>query len=173
MLHAPCQVIVAKAAAHSVERLSNSDNNKPCFQISGNCFTLHSVKNCLKMFPSRTKHNGVRRDESCRITGLRCRLLMQLCPLWEANSCSATQQIPIILRNTKVHYRVHKGPPLVSILSNPTLHSSNIYFNIILQSTSWSPWWSLWSSFPTKALYERTCYVLRVLPISCSLTWTL
>ena len=40
-------------------------------------------------------------------------------PSWEANWFSASQEIPCISRNPKVHYRTHKRPPPVSILGQP------------------------------------------------------
>jgi len=40
-------------------------------------------------------------------------------PSWEANWFAASQEIPQISRNPKVHYRAHKRPPLVSILGQP------------------------------------------------------
>ena len=40
-------------------------------------------------------------------------------PSWEANWFAASQEIPRISRNPKVHYRTYKRPPPVSILGQP------------------------------------------------------
>ena len=70
-------------------------------------------------------------------------------PSWEANWFAASQEIPRISRNPKVHYRTHKRPPPVSILGQPnpvhipTSHLLEIIPNIIHPSTPRSPQWSL------------------------------
>ena len=75
-------------------------------------------------------------------------------PSWDANWFAASQEIPRISRNPKVHYRTHKRPPTVSTLGqlNPvhitTSHLLEIRRNIIHPSTPRSPQWSPSLRFP-------------------------
>jgi len=68
-------------------------------------------------------------------------------PLWEADSHSACQEIPLLLWNPKVHFRVQKNQPSFSILSQmnpvrifspyfPKIHS-NIIFPLTPRSSEW------------------------------------
>ena len=58
-------------------------------------------------------------------------------PSCEANWFAASQEIPHISRNPKVHYRTHKRPPPVHILGQPnpvhipTSHLLEIHPNIV------------------------------------------
>ena len=75
-------------------------------------------------------------------------------PSWEANWFAASQEIPRILWNPKVHYCTHKRPPPVPVLCQPnpvhilTSHLLLIHPNIIHPSTPRSPQWSLSLRFP-------------------------
>jgi len=75
-------------------------------------------------------------------------------PSWEANWFAASQKIPRISPNPKVHYRTHKRPPPVSILDQPnpvhipTSHLLEIHPNIIHSSMPRSPQWSPSLRFP-------------------------
>jgi hypothetical protein len=65
---------------------------------------------------------------------------MEQSPSWEANRFAASQEIPRVLVNPRIYYRIHKCPPPVPILSqlNPvhtrTSHFLKIHLKIIFPS---------------------------------------
>jgi hypothetical protein len=63
---------------------------------------------------------------------------MELSPSWEDPSYADTQELPSILWNLKVHYRVHKSPPLVPILSEiDPVHTTQSYLSKIFTLYIW------------------------------------
>ena len=58
-------------------------------------------------------------------------------PSWAANWFAASQEIPHISRNPKVHYRTHKRPQTVSILGQPNpvnIPTSHLLESILILS---------------------------------------
>ena len=121
---------------------------------------------CYHNSVGRMQQNGelYDRDTSLFMAGSQVRSLLthsiEHSPSWEANRFSGSQEIPRIITNPKVHYRIHKCSPPV-----PTL--SQIYpVHTPIHPTSWGsililsfhlclvlPSGLFPSGFPTKTLY--------------------
>jgi len=92
--------------------------------------------------------------ENCVLTYL----LIYLLHGAETNLFAASQEIPCILWKPKFHYRIHKCPPPVPILSkikpvhSLISHFLKIHLNTLLPSTSGSPKWPLSLRFPPPLL---------------------
>jgi len=109
---------------------------------------------------------------------------MKQCPSWEANLFSASQEIPCILWNQEVHYRIHKCAPPVHILNQidpvctPTSHFLKILLSIFLPYTPGFSKWSLSAGCTTKTLYTTLLSPISAtcpshLTILHLITWTL
>jgi hypothetical protein len=92
---------------------------------------------------------------------------MEPSPSCGAVSCAATQELPKILWNPNVHYRVHNSTPLVHILSqtNPVYTTHPIYLrSIVIQCTHLClglPCGLFPSGFPTNILHAFLFYSIR------------
>jgi hypothetical protein len=85
---------------------------------------------------------------------------------WEANRFAASQEIPCILRNPKVHDHIHKclpGCPYPEPShSSPYPHILKIHLNIILLSMPGSPQWSLYLTLDIYWIRNRTrCFYIQ------------
>jgi hypothetical protein len=79
---------------------------------------------------------------------------MEQSPSREANSFSASQEIPRILWNSEVHYHVHNGPPSVPTLSQLDLvHNLTSLLILFSDLRLGLPSGLFPSGFPTKTLH--------------------
>jgi len=86
------------------------------------------------------------------------------CPSWEANRFAASQEIPHILWNQKVHYRVHKFPSTFPILRQldpvhiPKSHSWRSMLILFSHLHLCLPSCLFLSGYHTKTLYTTLLY---------------
>jgi hypothetical protein len=103
---------------------------------------------------------------------------MGLSRSWKAASCTAIQELSSFLWNPKVHYHVHKSPPLVPILSQISqVHStpsclSKIHFNIVnlcyMPCQSHTPWLDH-SNCTWRRVQVMKLLIMQFSPASCHL----
>jgi hypothetical protein len=78
---------------------------------------------------------------------------LEMSPSWEAAIRSATKQIPYILKNPKLHYRVHKSHPLIAHVPDKSTpwcnkESTNGVLWGSIGKLKWKSWWNVryWQS---------------------------
>jgi hypothetical protein len=140
---------------------------------------IHFYQNILRAVHEKTECMWLRAVDSVRNSNQLTSWSWDLLEKPQVASCAVTQELPNILWNSKVHYRVHKSPPLVPIPSqiNPIHTTPSSLRSIFILSTHLRlglPTGLFPSGFLTKVLYAFlfSPFVLHSPPISSSLTWS-
>jgi hypothetical protein len=85
---------------------------------------------------------------------------MEQTPSWGANTSSVIQEIPSILWNTHVHYRIQNSPLSARAIKSMSQHLTS--WRIILKlSSHLSSNWFFPSCLPTKTLYTNLLHPIR------------